>query len=121
VRDALPAEADLELDYERLIEMLLVLVGEEVCLSISSGDRGGARLQLQGVLRHYDYASAEGFAVGDAGRLLVDRNDFTRAHLRTFEGTTFFLLSVELGQMSLAIGDPDLLGTDEFDPAPSAA
>lgn len=85
---------------------------------ISSGDRRGSRLQLQGALRHYDYKWAEGFAIGDTGRLLVDRDDFASAHLRTFEGTTFFLISVELGRLSFVIGDPDLLATDEFDLAP---
>jgi hypothetical protein len=115
VRDALPSEADLDLEYEQLIETLLLLAAEKVCVLVSSGDRGGSRFQLQGVLRHYDYKWAEGFAVGDNGRLLVDRKDFETAHLRTLDGTTFFVISVQLGHLSFVIGDPDLLGTDEFD------
>jgi hypothetical protein len=99
-----------------MIETLKLLDGE-VCLFISGGsaDGKGSRVQAKGVLRHYAYGWAEGFALGDAARILLYEPDFVSAHLSTFDGVDFFSVGIKLANIEFSIGNPALVETDEFD------
>jgi hypothetical protein len=67
------------------------------------------------VLRHYAYGWAEGFALGDAARILLYEPDFVSAHLSTFDGVDFFSVGIKLANIEFSIGNPALVETDEFD------
>lgn len=79
--------------------------------------RKGSRIQATGVLKHYAYNWAEGFAVGDGARVLICESDFISSHLRTFVGVDFFRIGIELVALKFVLGDlaPQ---TDEFDLLP---
>ena len=59
--------------------------------------------------------AAGGFAVGDAGRLLIAESDFRAARLVTFDGNDYFTVSMTFGDLDYLIGDPDSHSSDEFD------
>jgi hypothetical protein len=98
-----------------------LLEGEEVCLSISGGAgvvtrdaEAASRIQAKGILRHYAYGAwAEGFALGDAARILLYEPDFVSAEMRTLAGVDLFWISVKLTKVEFSIGN--LPETDEFD------
>jgi hypothetical protein len=72
MRTDLPPDCRRSLDYASMIETLKLLEGEELCLFISGGAAEKAsRIQAKGILRHYAYGWAEGFALGDAARVLL--------------------------------------------------
>jgi hypothetical protein len=116
----LPPDCHRSLDYTSTIDTLRLLEGEEVCLSISGGagvitrdGEAASRIQAKGVLRHYAYGWAEGFALGDAARVLLYEPDFVSGEMRTFEGVDLFWISVTLTRVEFTIGN--LPETDEFD------
>jgi hypothetical protein len=113
LKDLLPPDAEDELDYASLIEMLRRLEGEEVCLLMSSGEVW--RFQAKGTLRYYDYNWADGFAIGDGARMLVSELDFVSAKLRTYDGTQHFSIAMRFGEVAYVTGDPGMHETDEFD------
>ena len=89
-------------------------------LSVDAGAYG--RLQVKGPLREYRYGDPDpswgvrvGFAVGDAGRLLIAESDFRAARLVTFDGNDYFTVSMTFGDLDYLIGDPDSHSSDEFD------
>ena len=73
----------------------------------------GSRLTIIGTLSVYDYDWATGAAIG-AARLLLSANDDLEATLRTFDGNDFFGIGMVVGGHHFVVGDPDSLGTDEF-------
>jgi hypothetical protein len=112
-----------DLDYATTIEALKQLEGEELCLQISGGpgvvttDDGAeaaSRIQTKGVLRHYDYGWAEGFALGDATRVLLYEGDFVGAVLTEVDGVGAWV-AIRLTDVRVVIGHPGLVETDEFD------
>jgi hypothetical protein len=116
----LPREHEGALSFDELIATLRLLEGEEVVLSVDAGAYG--RLQVKGPLRGYRYGDPDpswgvrlGFAVGDAGRLLMAESDFRAARLVTFDGNDYFTVSMTFGDLDHLIGDPDSHSTDEFD------
>jgi hypothetical protein len=116
----LPPDCQRSLDYRSTIDTLSLLEGEEVCLFISAGagviardGEAASRIQAKGVLRHYAYGGwAEGFALGDAARVLLYEPDFVSAGMRTLDGVDFFRISVKLTKVEFSIEN---LETDEFD------
>ena len=117
MRDQLPEECKRELDYRALLETLAVLDGEYVCLSVEnvSGPGGrGARVGVSGRLRRFEYSWADGFAIGDGGRMLLYEADLVRASLQTFDGNDFFRILIRLGEVTFLLGDESLRG-DEFE------
>lgn len=122
MRTDLPPDSRRTLDYRSTVDTLRLLEGEEVCLFISGGPRvldghgeAASRIQAKGILRHYEYGWAEGFAIGDAARVLLYEPDFVGAGLRTFDGTDFFSVAIKLDELEFCIGDSGSLETDEFD------
>jgi hypothetical protein len=110
MRDELPKECRRDLDYRALIGTLLLLEGELVCLSILGlssrlGTGGEPRITILGELRHFDFGWADGFAVGDGGRVLLHEPDFISGSLWTFDGNDFFLLTLRFGDVEFLIGD----------------
>jgi len=96
VEDLLPPDADDELDYASLIEMLRRLEGKEACLLMSAGEAW--RFQAKGTVRYYDYNWADGFAIGDGARMLVSEPDFVGAKLRTHDGAEHFSIAMRFGE-----------------------
>jgi hypothetical protein len=124
MRTHLPPNADQPLDFASIIETLKSLEGEDVVLFIDGGPgeagRTGAgpasRLQAKGILRHYAYGWAEGFALGDGARVLLYERDFIRGHLHTHSGGDLFSVTVQLMNVTFYLGNyPE---TDEFDVFP---
>jgi hypothetical protein len=121
MRGDLPPDCHRSLDYASTIETLGLLEGETVCLLIpgGSGDGKASRIQSKGVLRHYAYGWAEGFAIGEAARVLLYEPDFISAGLSTADGARFFSVGITLADLDFSIGDPDSLETDEFNLFPT--
>lgn len=122
MRTDLPPDFSRSLDYRSTIHTLRLLEGEEVCLLISGRPRAfdghseaASRIQAKGILRHYTYGWAEGFAIGDAARVLLYEPDFVRAGVRTFDGNDFFSVDIKLAELEFCIGDSGSVETDEFD------
>jgi hypothetical protein len=123
MRNDLPPDCHRSLDYRSTIDMLSSLEGEEVCLFISGGagviagdGEAASRIQAKGILRHYAYGRwTEGFALGDAARVLLYEPDFFSAEMRTLDGVDLFWISVKLTELEFSIGN---LETDEFDRFP---
>ena len=113
VKADLPRESDSALDYEGLLATLRKLEGELVCLLIALGSE--SRLQTKGIMRRYSYDWAEGFAIGDGGRLLLCEPDFRAARLRTYDGNEHFQITICFLDAQYVIGDPGLVETDEFE------
>src|SRR5216684_1421281 len=92
-RRALPPETECELGYDELIDTLLLLEDEQVCLFRAFGEVDGktftSRLGVVGALRHLPYTWAHCFAIGDA-RLLLWQGDFAGARLWTSDGNDYF-------------------------------
>jgi hypothetical protein len=124
MRSDLPPDCSQSLDYTSTIETLKLLDGEELCLFIDAGpgeytaSGSGARasrIQAKGILRHYAYSWAEGFALGDGARVLLYEPDFVSASLRTLDGVDLFWVRIELADVKFSIGNPGAMETDEFD------
>jgi hypothetical protein len=123
MRTHLPPNADHPLDFASIIETLKSLEGEDVVLFIDAGpgEAGptgagvrASRLQAKGILRHYAYGWAEGFALGDGARVLLYEGDFIRGHLNTH--SDLFSVTVQLMNVTFYLGNyPE---TDEFDVFP---
>jgi hypothetical protein len=114
------------LDYASTIEALKQLEGEEIWLEISGGpgvvtsDDGAeaaSRILAKGVLRHYDYGWAEGFALGDAARVLLYEGDFISAELAEWDGLDVGV-GIRLVDVTLFIGRPEAVEKDDFDRFP---
>jgi hypothetical protein len=119
----LPPDWHGSLDYASTIETLKLLEAEELCLFIdggpgvvtgSDGAAAASRIQAKGILRHYAYSWAEGFALGDGARILLYEPDFVSASLRTLDGVDSFWVGIELAEIKFTIGSPGGLETDEF-------
>jgi hypothetical protein len=120
MRTDLPPNADQPLDFASTIETLKSLEGEEVVLFIDGGPAeprpsgagvAASRLQAKGIIRHYAYGWAEGFALGDGARVLLYEGDFIRGHLNTHGDP--FSVTVQLMNVTFYLGNhPE---TDEFD------
>ena len=100
------------LTHDALVSTFQLLEGEEVVLSTGLGE-GGSRLTILGTLSLYDYSGGTGVAVG-AARLLLSHREHLEAQLSTFDGNDFFQITLVVAGTLIAIGDPGLLGTDEF-------
>jgi len=72
-----------------------------------------SRIQAKGILRHYAYGWAEGFALGDGARVLLYEGDFIKGHLNTHGGVDLFLVTVHLMNVKFYLGNYH--ETDEFD------
>jgi hypothetical protein len=116
MRSDLPPDCHRSLDYASMIETLKLLEGEDVCLYISGGaGEASSRIQAKGVLRHYAYGLAEGFALGDGSRVLLYEPDFVSAGLRTVDGVDLFWIGIRLTDLQFTIGGLGSIETDEFD------
>jgi hypothetical protein len=118
MRDELPEECTKELDYRALVDTLSLVEGETVCVQInglSSRPSGGEapRIGFVGRLRNIGYSWAEGFAVGDSGRILLYEPDFVSASLWTYDGNDFFALTIRCGDVEFLVGD-ESYANDEF-------
>ncbi|WP_027007874.1 hypothetical protein [Conexibacter woesei] len=115
----LPADDDRPLDFAGVLKTLCLLQGETVL--VSAGDfRGHTRLTSVGTITPLALPHASGFRVGSETTLTLDAADFEAAQLKTFDGTDFFLLKVQLRGGLLLIGDPDLLATDYEEQPPNS-
>lgn len=113
-----------DLDYASTIEVLKQLEGEELCLEISGGPgvvtsddgaQAASRIQAKGILRHYDYGGwAHGFALGDAVRVLLYEGDFIDAG-EAYWDADWAYVGIRLTDVTLVLGKPGAVGTDEFD------
>jgi hypothetical protein len=123
VRAELPSDCHRSLDFREAIATLRLLEGEEVVLFIGGGPgqvTGDAiacsRIQAKGALRYYDYGGwAEGFAIGDAARVLLYEPDFVEAALTTLDGNAFYTVGIRLVDVAFSVGNPGFHETDEFD------
>ncbi len=119
MRTDLPPNTDQSLDYASTIETLKSLEGEEVVLCIDGGPGEGrpggpaSRLQAKGILRHYAYGWAEGFALSDGARVLLYEGDFITGRLNTHEGADLFSVAIHLTNVKFYLGNYN--ETDEFD------
>jgi len=116
----LPREHEGALSFDELIATLRLLEGEEVVLFVNAGAYG--HLQVKGLLRGYGYGDPDpswgvrlGFAVGDAGRVLMAESDFRAAKLITFDGNDYWEVSMTFGDLEYMIGNPESNPTNEFD------
>jgi hypothetical protein len=115
MRSEIPSDCSRSLDYASTVETLKLLEGEELCRFIPGGaGEAASRIQVKGVLRHYAYGWAEGFALGDAARVLLSEPNFVSAHLSAYDGVEFLRISLDLADISFFIGDRGVLETDEF-------
>jgi hypothetical protein len=119
-----PPDWQESLDYGSTVETLKRLEGQELCLFISGGPgvvtgsdgaEAASRIQAKGILRHYDYSWAEGFALGDAARVLLYEDDFVGGDLRTLDPADLFWICIELAHVTVCIGSPGGIETEEFD------
>ena len=119
MRDELPEECTKELDYRALVDTLSLLDGETVCVQINGlssrpgGDDKSPRIGFVGRLRNIGYSWADGFAVGDGGRLLLFEPDFVSASLWTADGNDFFAITIRCGDVEFLVGD-EHYAFDEF-------
>jgi hypothetical protein len=118
-----PRPDQRSLDYASMIDALKQFEGAEMCLAISGGPgvvtetdgaEAASRIQAKGILRHYDYGWAEGFAVGDAARVLLYEGDFVSAAETEWDGIDIGM-SIRLTDVTLFIGKAEATVTDEFD------
>ena len=84
----LPDEADDVLGYGELIGTLDQLAGDDVCVDVGIGGAArGSRFVASGTLRRIaGPGNQPTFAVGELFVLVLDREDFREARLRTFDG-----------------------------------
>ncbi len=108
MQNELAEECTRELDYRALVETLLLLEDEEVCLMIlglqlNPGGKG-PRAAVRGVLRKTGHPG-DSFAMGDGGRLVLYEPDFVSASLWTYDGNDYFELTIRFGDVSFLVGD----------------
>ena len=114
MRAELPDEADEALDFDALLAILEILVGEDVCADVDIGDSGrGSRFAASGSFRR-DIGPGESpmFAIGDLFVLVLDRADFREARLRTYDGHSHFAVAMAFGAVHLRLADVGLAGMD---------
>jgi hypothetical protein len=114
---SLPVEYRGPLDFPAVIATLDSLVGEAICVRVGSAQDGRSGLEVMGPLRRLRSRTSGGvFAIGDAGYLSLEPEDFSSADVSTLEGNFYFTLTIELSGATLLIGDVELVGLGLFRP-----
>jgi len=112
----LPKEYRGPLDFAELIATLESLAGEVVCIPLGTTPEGRSYLEIVGVLERLKTQSPDAvFSVGGTAYLALDETNVVGAKLSTLEGNFYFIITVELREATILIGDHALLGNDLSD------
>ena len=112
MRSDLPEEARLELSHGALLSTLAMLENETVAVIVSLG--ATSRISCIGTLREVPLPNLEirAFSVDGRAVLSIAEADFEKGELATFDGNSFFAITVRMREGTLVIADPNSATTD---------